>query len=102
MGQGGGSHTMAHMWRAEENAWELVLAFYHVGSEGQGQVQALYLLSHPSLQPLACTSPNKSESVSPCLLCTEEEKHRDMTTVCEKVRIDHLPSLRNSHPPAAA
>lgn len=49
--------------------------------KGQGQVQAA-LPAEPSLQLLACTSLNKSKSVSPCLPYTVEEKHNDITSVC--------------------
>lgn len=34
-------HATAHMWRSEDNSWELVLSFHHVFPEGHTQVMRL-------------------------------------------------------------
>lgn len=49
--RGGGSHTIACMWRSEDKLWEPVLTFHHVGPKSGCQTQWQMLWSESSHRP---------------------------------------------------
>lgn len=69
-GWGRGTHTTVHMWRSEDNLWELFLSSYHVGPRVQTQVivhsgKHLYLLNHlKGLRPCLLKGPPTRYSIS--------------------------------------